>query len=135
MEEREGRAECEREEAQPVDETAAGEGHGVPLVLAREVVAVQRNDEEVVQLVPDRASEGFHDGRDGGEGEGDDGLEDAPELVLLVDDLVEEGFKADELDKATLSSSHHRTDRTSSPQYSSQTYVCLSPRILALTRP
>lgn len=78
MHERERGAECKREEAQPVEEPTAREGDGVPLILAGEAVAVERDDEEVVQLVPNGAPESLHYRCDGSEGEGDDGLEDTP---------------------------------------------------------
>ena len=80
-----------------MEESAFREGDGVPGVFAGEVVPIERDDEEVVELVPDGTTEGFHERRDGGEGEREYGFEQPPEGVLLVDDLVEKGFEADEL--------------------------------------
>lgn len=76
--EAEGRGSSDGEEAKPVGEGAAREGDGVPVVFAGEVVAVERDNEEIVEFVPDRTAEGFHERGKGSKEEREDGFDEAP---------------------------------------------------------
>lgn len=80
-----------------MEEFAFREGDGVPGILSGEIIPVERNDKEVMELVPDGTPKGFHERGDGREEEREDGFEYVPERILFVDDLVEKGFEADEL--------------------------------------